>query len=473
MVRLPSRGTLAGALSLGLAACMSYQPSPIDLGVRSEAVAARTLDPTRIAEEVARLAPGERAAPPGTLDRLSLFAALLAYNPRIVAARGAIATAEAEAAAARHMGAPILTLTAEYARDPATTSPWLLGTQANLPPDYGVRRSARLDRAGLAVLLARYDFVETVWAERMVLNRALIDYFAAEARIPVLEEQLAVQDRGLAAFNRRVALGESAAVIVYPYRTQRLATARLLDEERAREADARVAVAVALGLPAKALAGEELHWANFASTDALPLEIDAAERARASAARADILRKLVAYDQAEADLRLEVARQYPAVSIGPGFTWERGLVKLPFSIDLALPSWDLNRAAIGAAVARRAEAGGQIEAAIAAAQGSIEVALSERAAALTTEERIRTRDLPLAEAWAEKAEAQINRGAINRTDWAAAQIQLYDARLAALDALVRLRRANAALEEALRRPLGGPEAGIMPGVLEVERGVMR
>ena len=56
-------------------------------------------------------------------------------------------------------------------------------------------------------------------------------------------------------------------------------------------------------------------------------------------------------DQAKcyANLRGELARQYPAVSLGPGYTWERGLVKLPFAINLAVPSFDLNRAAIRAA----------------------------------------------------------------------------------------------------------------------------
>nr|QQZ49430.1 hypothetical protein JKL49_20890 [Phenylobacterium glaciei] len=70
-----------------------------------------------------------------------------------------------------------------------------------------------------------------------------------------------------------------------------------------------------------------------------------------------MLRAVVDYDLAESALRTEVARQYPEVRIGPGYTYDHGVQKIPFNLTLVLPPLDLNRAAIAQAEARRTEAG--------------------------------------------------------------------------------------------------------------------
>ena len=75
----------------------------------------------------------------------------------------------------------------------------------------------------------------------------------------------------------------------------------------------------------------------------------------------DLLRAIGAYEQSDSDLRLQLARQYPGVSIGPGYAWERGLIKLPLNVGLALPPLDLNRSAIGVALSAREAAAASLE----------------------------------------------------------------------------------------------------------------
>jgi CRISPR system Cascade subunit CasA len=191
------------------------------------------------------------------------------------------------------------------------------------------------------------------------------------------------------------------------------------------------------------------------------------------AGRADVLKAVVTYDQAEADLRGEVARQAPSISLGPGYTWERGLVKLPFALNLGLPSFDLNHAAIAAAEARRAQAGAAIESALANAQGAIEQALAERNAAWAALDRIRRTELPQTQAVAARADGQLAAGSIGRIDWTAAKIAAQEARLAQVDALARVVAADAALEEAMRKPLEGPETMIDPARLTALRETQR
>ena len=176
-----------------------------------------------------------------------------------------------------------------------------------------------------------------------------------------------------------------------------------------------------------------------------------------------MLKAVVAYDQAEAELRGEVAKQFPAISLQPGYTWERGLVKLPFSIGLVLPPLDLNRHAIDAAEAKRAEAGRRLEAVVATAEAAIDAALVETHAARASLLHIRTVERVAADRLAAQADRELAAGAIDRTEWAAAQAGAREARASEIVALARVHAADAALEDALRRPLEGPEMLIEAG----------
>jgi CRISPR system Cascade subunit CasA len=132
-------------------------------------------------------------------------------------------------------------------------------------------------------------------------------------------------------------------------------------------------------------------------------------------------------------------------------------VKLPFSVALVLPPLDLNHSAIAAAEARREEAGHHLESVVAADQTAIDAAIVESAAARTALSRIRADELPTARNLAHQADSAMDQGAIDRVDWAAAQAGEQLSELAEIDALRRVHAGDAALEDALRRPLEGPE----------------
>ena len=136
--------------------------------------------------------------------------------------------------------------------------------------------------------------------------------------------------------------------------------------------------------------------------------------------------------------------------------------ELPFSLGLVLPPADLNRGAIAAAEARRKEAGVHLEAVIVRGQAAIEAALIEQRAAYAALARVREVDITAAKRFAAQADQELANGAIDRVDWSAAQVGLALAELAEIEALRRVHAADAALEDALRRPLEGPELQIAP-----------
>lgn len=77
--------------------------------------------------------------------------------------------------------------------------------------------------------------------------------------------------------------------------------------------------------------------------------------------RAPELRALMAdYAASEDELRREIRKQYPEITLGP--TWEReeGNNKIGFGVDLSLPLWNRNREAIATADADRALRGHEL-----------------------------------------------------------------------------------------------------------------
>lgn len=442
-------------------ACVSYHPKPLGPEAVVAARAARTLDPAQVTARVAEFAPA-REETVLRWDRLTLFAAGTLYNPDVIAARAALNAAEANARAARAGPNTTLTLTTEYARDPAASSPWLFGGAIDIPLDTGGRRQSRRTVADLTVLSARYDVAEAVWTGRIAMRRAVADRLIAERQIIALTALTQVRDRQFAAMARRVAAGEASRAELERVRADGADAARRLGDSEGRHRAASGALAAAIGVSEQALTGIVPEWGGFdGPARNLAEKVSDDVRLAAILSRADVLKAVVAYDQAEAELRGEVAKQFPAISISPGYTWERGLVKLPFSLGLVLPPLDLNRRAIAAAEAKRTEAGRRLEAVVAGAQSAIGAALVETRAARVSLQRVRSVERVAADRLAAQADRELKAGAIDRTEWAAAQAGARQAVTSEIDVLARVHAADAALEDALRRPLEGPETAVL------------
>jgi CRISPR system Cascade subunit CasA len=306
-------------------------------------------------------------------------------------------------------------------------------------------------------LQAVYDYAEIAWTVASSVRHALADLELSGLEAERLRALVETRDEQLRLLRRRIELGAAARPELGRREAEEVAERRRLDDAERRQTAARARLAAALGLPAAALA--DVRLAGDASADPpLPAaaELDA-WRDQALLSRADVRRAVADYDLAEQALRIEVARQYPEVRLGPGYVWERGVVKLPFDLSLTLPWPGGNRAAIAAAEARRAEAGRHLEAVQAAVLGEIESAEAERARSLAALASARGESLAVARQLEARSGAAFAAGALDRLEWLDARLGREAAELAALDALRSAREATLALEDALRRPLAGAE----------------
>ncbi|MEI6486857.1 MAG: TolC family protein [Sphingomonadales bacterium] len=452
------------ALCLLLPGCLAAPSAPLAPAAVAAHRAGQSLSREVATPVLARIAPTAAAtamATYGRWDRLALFAFMLANNPDIAAARAAIASAEAARRASRVRPGPFLSLSGEYAGASPDASPWLYGAAIDLPIDSGGRRASRLRLADLTVVAARYDYAETVWTVRGNLRQGLLDRLIGEARRDAAAAILAVRQRQFDAVARRVAAGAASRAELERVRADAADALHRQADALTEITAGNAAIAAALGVPVAEVAGQAFSWDTLAAPEPIA-DVGAAARDAAVAARADVLRAATAYDQAEADLRGEIARQYPALSVGAGYSWDHGLVRLPFNLGLTLPPLDGNRSNVRTALARRAEAGTRLEASVAAAQVAIDSAVAASLVARAALDRVRQRELPAAQRLAQQADNELKAGSIDTSEWAAAQAGALLARLSELDALMAVHGADGQLEAALRRPVAGPERAIGP-----------
>ena len=168
--------------------------------------------------------------------------------------------------------------------------------------------------------------------------------------------------------------------------------------------------------------------------------------------RLDVRDSLARYAAAEAALRLEIAKQYPDVDLGPGYTYEEGHSYFTVGLSAAIPLFDRNQGPIAEAEARRRQAAAQF-----VETQSQAISRSERALAVY---RVALEGLTeagqlasLEERRLEATRQSVRAGEQDGLDLADAQIQYSIAAGARLDAVAHAQRALGELEEAVERPL--------------------
>ncbi len=442
MIPSATRASLLFAVAGLAAGCAHYTAAPISLDALPRRVASVRLD----------------EKPAGTpWTSAELLAAALSRNPAAAEAAARYHTARAAAKAARVAPSITLTLTAEYANDPSASSNWLYGVGSDIPLDIGARRATRVTAADLAAAQARYDYGEALWTVRTALRRAIVERQAADAELGLARQWVELRRRRAERLDRRVAAGEDELALALTAHGDLNAADRRVSEAQGRRAAADATLAQALGASPAAVRDLVIE-PDSAAPDLADLP---ARRHAAALNRRDVLKAVIDYDLAENALRLEVARQYPEIRLGPGYTWERGLTKLPFNLSLVLPQTDLNRAAIAQAEAKRVESGRALEAIQASALGAIDQAQAAVLAARAAQAKIAGGDLPTAQRLALAATRSAQAGESDRVDALQADAAVIEAQLALGDARKASALAIVDLEDGLRAPLVPAETAIL------------
>lgn len=225
---------------------------------------------------------------------------------------------------------------------------WSIGPSINLtlvPP--AVRR-LKGERAALDVALARLAAIESAWIARNTAVDAALAVLDHQREAQRLQRVARRRDEAVAAARSLVAAGVADA---FEWQTMMLdrnddRLARLT--RTAAAATARAELAAALTLPLAAIE-------SLVLTDDLTLTLPAHADLQAAALNVHpaVLRALTVHAQAERDLALAIAAQYPSIDLSPGYFFDQGDHVWSLLGGIVVPVFASHDAAIASAAAAR------------------------------------------------------------------------------------------------------------------------
>jgi cobalt-zinc-cadmium efflux system outer membrane protein len=438
-----------------LAGCAHFQPQPLAPEKTAAQLDSRRLDDAGLKKFLEQNLGHELQNWPQTnwdLPELSLVA--FYFHPSLEVARAQWLVAQAGMKTAGARPNPSVSVTPGYdSQIPGNYSPWLVPVTFDIPIETAGKRGKRIAEAEKFSESARWNFVSAIWKIRSAVRASLLDLKISERRADLLQKQFSAQQQIVKLLQQRFDLGEIARPELVLAQIALSKTQMDFSDAQSKKSDARSRLAEALGLSEAALDGEDLDF-DFSPPDANALT-SADARTLALRSRADILGALADYAAAEADLRLEIAKQYPDLHFGPGYAWNNGNAgdnQWSLGLTLELPILDQNQGPIAEAEARRKLAAAKFIELQSQVIGEIDRAV---AGWRVGQEQLKTgNDLLAAEQLQQKsAQAQLEAGAADQLDSLNAQLEFDSASLAQLENETQLQTALGQLEDALQNPL--------------------
>jgi outer membrane protein, heavy metal efflux system len=443
-----------------IAGCAHFQPQPISPEKTAAQLESRRLDDAGLKKFLEQNLGHELETWPQTnwnFQELALVA--FYFHPSLVVARAQWLVASAGLKTAGARPNPSLSFTPGYdSQIPGNYSPWLLPVTFDLPVETAGKRGKRIAEAEKIAESARWSFVYAMWQIRSGVRTSLLDYTIAGRRADLLPQQFSAQKLIVKLLQQRFDAGEISRPELTVAQIALNKTQLDLGDALLKKSDARSRLAEALGLSEAALNDEKLNF-DF-STDGAEALTSADARGIALRTRADILSALADYAATEADLRLQIARQYPDLHFGPGYAWNSGNAgdnQWSLGLTLELPILDQNQGPIAEAEARRKLSAAKFIELQSQVIGEIDRAVSGFRVA---KEQLKTGDeLLAAEQQQQKsAQAQLEAGAADQLDSLNAQLEFDSASLAQLENAAQLQQAIGQLEDALQSPLTLPDS---------------
>ena len=435
-----------------LGGCESFQPKPLLPAQTASAFESRSLDGTGLRDFVRQNLPQEAASwPPKQWDLTLLALAAFYYSPELDVARSRLGVAEAGIVTAGMRPNPTLDIFGQR-NAPSGGFPWTWGLNLSIPVETAGKRGYRVDQAQHVSEAARWGLADTAWQVYSRVRASLVGLYAAQKRAALLKEQETLLSKIASLLDRRLLAGDVSSAEVAQARITLQQTRLALSEARKQEIEARAKLAAAIGVPAVSLAGIEISFDGLGAIpgpNALPVS---EVRRQALTNRADILAALAQYQASQSALQLAIAKQYPDLSLGPGYQWDQGVNKWSLGLSLTLPLLNRNEGPIAEAEARRTQAAASFTALQARVIGDLDLALAAYGA---VSRKLRTADELVTEQERRQAslEARFRAGDTDRLALAEGAFELISAKRARLDTLIEGQQSLAALEDAIQRPL--------------------
>lgn len=445
---------LATAVAGGCA-IEKYRPAPL-----APIVTARKLESRRLTD------PGLKQflevnfghpVSPWPLDQWELRTLTLAalyFNPNVEIAREQFRVAQGGIITAGEHPNPSIGLT------PGVPSPWLFDFPFVFPIETHGKRRLRIEQATKLSSAARFALAEAQWRVASDVRKTLLAYQVARANLALEQSSEVLETTHVRLLETLLSTGEGPRPT---FETARLALANTRFQIRVDDvqvATTKAALAGAIAIPINALDGVRIVWPDIEQLPSVASLSPQRIVRDAVLNRLDVRRALDQYAAADAQLRLEIARQYPNFNIGPGYQYEEGnnFFTIPFS--MVLPIRNRNQGPIAQAEALRKEAAANFLAvqarAIAQSQQALAAYRSTFAELNQANEPLRAQRRRVT-----LAEQAVTAGEADNLELNTLQLENVVYARQHLVALAQAQAALGALEDSVEKPLG-PEVSILP-----------
>ncbi|HVJ08525.1 MAG TPA: TolC family protein [Acidisarcina sp.] len=450
-------------LPLGLGAgCArySYHAAPISPPALAQSLYSRSLDDPDLRLWMRQSADFQPSSWP--LENWDLNALTLAayyFNPDLDVARANVASAEAAIRTAAMKPNPLVSAGPGYESDP--TSPFIMAFNFDLPIETAGKRGYRIANATHLSRASRLQLAETAWTVRSRVRSAFVDYLFAVQASAQLRRQVSLQGKYADQIERRFHAGEIALPEVTAARIDLTTLRQALRAAEGQMNVSHTALAASIGIPDSALATKSLQWPGI---DAPPAPASLSSQAVREAAvlnRLDVRRALEQYEAAQSSLQLEVARQYPDINLGPGYSYQQGIHAIALNLSAVLPLRNHNEGPIAEAEAQRKAAGAYFLSIQSIVLAESDKALAQYAAAFATLQEA-SRSVAQLEEQQRAAERMLRSGETEQFTAIAAEVQTAAAERAHLDALHKAQLSIGLLEDALQRPIDPTSTPSLP-----------
>jgi outer membrane protein TolC len=426
-----------------LASCVSFEEKSLSAEVTGAAFAGRSLDDAGLQ---AFLEENQASGRPWTVDQLALAATY--FHPDVALARAEAAEVGAAILTARQRPNPVFTFLPQWTGSAVAFTPWFINPSLSIPIETAGKRSRRMEQAMEAAEAARWRVSARAWQARSRVRAAMLEVYGAKENIRLLQTEEALHEEAIRKLTAQMEAGDVSPFELTQARLMinRARLARQDAERLAATGEARLASAV--GVPLASLRGVPLDFSSFRSLGGIePAEC----RRHALTQRADLMALLADYAAAEAALKLELAKQYPDVRLGPGYDFNSGQNRWQLGLSFELPL-NGNRGPIAEAEARRITAEKRFLAQQGLIEGEIDVALAayqnSKAKAATAAQLARE-----AATATETTKRMVDGGEVSALELTRRRIEASTADLALMAANLEALTAAGALEDAMQATL--------------------
>ena len=278
----------------------------------------------------------------------------LYFNPQLQADFAEFKLSEAQALVLLQRKNPMMSVPLEHHSDTGGgVSPWLIGLLFDFIYERPAKLQAKQDISQAEVQAALTEVSKSVWDLRSKLKLAWIKYTSALSLNNFINDELNILEDSHVILQRQQELGESSH---FEVSNTRLELQRLKLEGSYHQvvvSDDYHELLALIGLSPEKMASYDFLFSGHDTSPEIEDISQLTIQKLALNERHDIKQALFEYQAHEAALRLEIEKQYPDITLSPGFIFDQDDKLWALATSWVLPVFHNNEAQINEALAKR------------------------------------------------------------------------------------------------------------------------